>query len=181
MKKFILAVAVAISAICITACSKGASQALTGSYTYKTSGTVTLKTNLDDLDEEVRAALEKIGFKNNPATVELFPEQGQMHIQDSKDGDGRVIITFNDLLGNADIADGTVNGNQLTITGTPVKSAHLRDGTIKIGTGNVTYSGSGRKYDEVLIFSLVYGGSFTVSGIQMDILSSDVKCVAQKN
>lgn len=181
MRKIILAAATAFIAVLFAACTKDSSKSLIGSYTYKTSGTVTLQTNLDNLDEDVRAALEKLGFKNSPTTVELYPEQGQMHIQDSKAGDGKVVITFNDLLGNADVADGTVNEDRVTITGTPVKSVHLTDGTLKIGSGNVTFSGSGRKYDDVLIFDLVYEGSFTVSGVRMDILSSNVRCVAQKN
>lgn len=182
MKNTIISIALMLSALLLGACSKDSSSSLTGSYTYKTSGTVTLMaTQLAGLDAQTLAAYKAAGINVDPVVVGLYPEQGQLHIIDTDGSDGEVLITFNDLLGNADVADGKVSGSTLSITGTPVKAAQLTDGKDKIGAGMVQYSGQGRKYDDMLVIDIDYQGAFSVNDIPMTIISSDVHCVAQQN
>lgn len=170
---------VAISFL-FSGCSKECSRDLTGSYTYKTSGTVTLMpSQLVGLDEATLAQYRAMGISVDPVVIGLYPEQGQLHVVE-KDKD-KVMVTFNDILGNADVAEGTVSGNEITFAGISTKAAQVTDGTEKIGAGIVKYSGKGTKYEDMLVIELVYEGLFTVSEVSMTLLSSDVHCVAQYN
>lgn len=161
-------------------CSKDASDSITGSYTYKTSGTVTLMASqLAGLDAATLSAYRAAGINVDPVIVGLYPEQGQLHILDN--GDGSVVLTFNDILGNADVTTGRITGESLAIDGGDIKAARLTDGNEKIGAGMVVFTGTGKKYDDMLLIDLEYKGEFTVNGINMTVIGSDVNCVAQAN
>ncbi len=180
MKNRFIAAALAVSAIILCGCAKDGSKTITGTYTYKTSGTVTLMApQLAGLDAATLAAYKAAGINTDPVMVALYPEQGQMHV--IGDGDGKVIITFNDILGNADVTAGTVNGSSLTLEEGHTKTAQLTDGEEKIGGGVVAVSGSGEKYEDMLILDMEYKGTFSISGTSMTVVASDVHCVAQSN
>ena len=182
MKNKAIRTAIAVcAAVLISGCAKDKSLTVTGSYTYKTSGTVTLMASeLAGLDPaQLEAYAAATGTDVNPVQVGLYPEQGQMHIMN--DGNDKVIITFNDLLGNADVAEGKIDGSKVSISGAPVKSARLTDGKDKIGAGMVMYSGQGVKHEDMLIIDMQYLGEFTLNGIKMTVIDSDVHCVAQYN
>lgn len=177
-----MVMALITGALILGACSKESSKSLAGSYTYKTSGTVTLMASqLVGLDAATLAAYKAAGISTDPVMIGLYPEQGQLHIMKKDGSDSEAVITFNDILGNADVAQGTINGSTLTLAEGLRKSAQLTDGSDKLGAGIVAYSGTGRKYDDTLIIDLVYQGVFKVNGIDMTVVSSDVHCVAQAN
>lgn len=165
MKRFMMIAAAVAAAFVLASCSKDPARELLGSYTYKTSGTVTLVA-VDCADTLVAS---------------LSPEQGQLHIVRDGAGDGKVVVTFDDLLGNADIADGIVNGKQISLTGKTRKSIVLTDGILTFGSGQVDYSGAGRRYDDMLVLDLSYSGAFRMDGIDMVVIDSDVHCVARCN
>ncbi|MDO5443546.1 MAG: hypothetical protein Q4G10_07730 [Bacteroidia bacterium] len=180
MKKRIFVLALCLCALLTAGCTKDASKDIIGSYTYKTSGTVTLMaTQLIGLDEATLAMYRQMGINVDPVVVGLYPEQGQMHIIDTDNG--KVTVTFNDLLGNADVATGRVDGSVITLDEGQVKAAQLTDGSDKMGAGIVSYTGKGAKYDDMLIIDLEYQGQFTVQDVPMTVIASDVHCVAQQN
>lgn len=179
MKKIRMVSALLVSALILGSCAKDSSEKLEGSYTYKTSGSVTLMAkSLVGLDPATLSAYKAAGVNVDPVLVGLYPEQGQMHIVGCND---KFKITFNDILGNADVTDATVDRTSITIEGNPTKAAQLTDGKDKIGAGMVLYTGSGTKYDDMLIMDLQYQGEFSVNGVQMVVVASDVHCVAQSN
>jgi len=166
-------------AVVFASCSKDESRTIKGSYTYKTSGTVTLMPSaLAGLDAATLAAYSAAGVDVNPVSVGLTPEQGQMNILE--DGD-KMVVTFNNLLGNVDVAEASADGETLTIQGTPVKAVTLTDGETTLGSGIVSYTGGGKKIDDVLILDLTYTGVCSVSGVNMTVVASDVHCVAKSN
>ena len=180
MKTRLIAAALLAGAIILGGCSKDGASGMYGSYTYKISGTVVLlPTQLAGLDAATLAAYKAAGVSTDPVAVGLYPEQGQMHVLD--DGDGKVVITFNDLLGNAEIARGTVDGDTIHIDAGMTKAAQLTDGNEKIGAGMVKYSGNGTRYDDTLIIYLTYGGEFKVGDVPMTVVGGEVHCVAQAN
>lgn len=171
-----------VSCLLLQSCSGDGSQTLEGSYTYKTSGTVTLMaTQLAGLPDAQLEYLKSQGINVDPVVVGLYPEQGQMHILTEGMPKGQAKITFNDLLGNAVITEATIDGDSMTLKDGATKSAQLTDGNSKIGAGIVAYTGSGRKYDDMLLIDLEYQGVFTVNETQMTVVASDVHCVAQAN
>lgn len=180
IKFILLAVSLPLFMFLLSGCTKDSSTEIIGSYTYKTSGTVTLMpAQLAGLDAATLAQYKAMGIDVDPVVVGLYPEQGQLHVV--KSDDGNVLVTFNDLLGNADIAEGSLSGTALSFQGKTTKAAQLTDGVDKIGAGIVKYSGNGRKYDDMLLLDLEYQGAFTIDDVPMVLLSSDVHCVAQFN
>lgn len=178
MKRLLFAVALAVSALVLGSCDRDESSEIVGSYTYKTSGTVTVHIReLAEPDPENPDA-KRI---DTVVKVGLNPEQGQMHIVSTGE-DGAVKVTFNDIAGNVDVADARISGNSLTISGTPSKEVQFTvDKIIGIASGIVTYTGSGTKYDRTLITDLKYEGGFSNDKYEITIVDSEVHCVAQSN
>lgn len=182
MKRRFFMTALLICALIMGGCTKDSSTRIVNSYTYKISGTVTLMADqLIGLDAATLAAYKAAGVNVDPVVVGLYPEQGQLHIVEPKGSEGKIILTFNDLLGNADVAEGIYSGSKLTLAENQMKAVQLTDGKDKIGNGMVVYSGQGEKYDNMLVIDLTYSGKFTVNNIPMTAMSSDVHCVAQEN
>jgi len=179
MKWFKLLLMTMVVAVVASSCSKDGAGKITGTYTYKTSGTVTLMaTSLVGLDQATLAAYKASGVNVDPVTVGLYPEQGQMNVL--RDGDN-YMVTFNDLLGGAAVSSADIDGDTIKFDGSAIKSAQLTDGKDKLGAGVVMFGGEGRKIDDVIIFKLNYQGAFTLNGIPMTVVSSNVDCVAKKN
>lgn len=163
------------SALLLIGCSGIPDRLIPGSYTYKISGALTLlSSDAAGSDEEQGGSL----FKKEPESFEISPEQGQMHILE--DGDS-LIVTFNNILGNADVTSATLKNGTLKLSGKSTKSIQINEGGLRSWSGRVFYGGSGKRYDDMLILDLDYSGQITVSGKSMTIVSSDVKCVAQSN
>lgn len=168
----------AASAFILASCNKDESENLIGSYTYKTSGTV--KLHIRELAEPDPENPDDKQL-DTLVTVGLNPEQGQMHIVKSGDN-GAVKITFNDIAGNVDVADASIKGNSLTLSGTPSKEVQITvDKIISFASGIVTYSGSGQKYDKTFIANFKYEGGLSNSDYEISIVDSEVHCVAQSN
>ena len=182
MKKSIIkaATVLLLAANLFSSCSKDSSDSFAGTYTFKTSGTVTLMaTALVGLDDATLAAYKAAGVDVDPVTLGLYPEQGQLNVL--KDDDGSFVLTFNNILGNAEITSATLQDGTLTLCGTDTKAAQVTDGIDKIGAGIVAFSGTGRMLEDVLMLQMQYQGAFSVKDVPMTVVSSDVKCVAKKN
>lgn len=158
MKKTIRTAIVAFcAALALCGCSKS-KNSLPGSYTYKISGSLTLE---------------------GDSVVSLFPEQGQMHIIDC--GDGKAVVTFNDITGDAVVASATMDGNELTFDNAQKKSISTSDGTLKTGSTVVEWTGSGKLLDDMFIAGLKYSGE-AKSGLETKAITEcSIQCVAQKN
>ncbi|MBQ0025170.1 MAG: hypothetical protein KBT00_05555 [Bacteroidales bacterium] len=174
-----------LSALLLSGCSKDESKSLTGSYTYTVSGTLTLKaTSLTGIDEqEIASIKEKLGidFTVQPVTMGLCPEQGQMHIVNDGNGTNTVTVTFNELFGDSSVASGTTDGSSISLTGKAPKSVKVTDGMIPVGSGLVTFSGTGRKDESTLILDLAYEGDIRIGAVHFDVISSEVHCTSQAN
>ena len=153
-------------------CQESDLDIMAGSYTYKTSGIVGL----------LPTQLIGTGLPVDTTWVALTPEQGQINIA-RKDADkSLMLVTWNDITGNACSTDAVLEGDELTLTLTPnTKTATLTDGKDTLGGGVVKYSGTATLYDNMLIFSLQYQGSFTISSTPMTIVGSKIECIAKAN
>lgn len=183
MKIRLFAAALAAGAILFGGCTKDASKEIIGSYSYKTSGTLTLVESVyAAMTSEELAAAKENGEKIDTVIIGLIPEQGQMHILQAEGQEGRIIVTFNDILGNADITGGSYSGTGVTLDEGSSKTIYLtEDGAIRLGSGIVSYSGKGSKLEDMLLIDLIYEGEVRMIGTDMTIIESDVHCVAQHN
>lgn len=166
----LIAFALLSSAFLFSGCTKDASRSVIGSYTYKISGTLTL---VDD------AAVSPV--EEDYVVVEIPTEQGQMHIMDEGSVAGGIIITFNDILGNADVAYGTLNGGNLSLNPGNKKYFRFSNGLLPEYSGTLDYTGQGTKRDDMLVVGIVYGGKLSQCGKSMTVVESNVNCVARHN
>lgn len=159
-----------------TACDKDVRQ-FTGTYSSKTSGLLTLhKTSTGGLGADT-------------LTVSLTPESGQMRISEIKDDpDGyNLLVSVNLLGGDALSFRAKAKDGQITLETTPHEHfVQARDGSNSSSSSNqmtlsVTTGGTGRLYDDVIVFSLDYRGGGTYNRSDYVIAESRVDCIATAN
>ncbi len=161
--------ALLLAGVCaLAACQKEPANGFTGTYTYKTSGTVVLESREEDPAER------------HTVTLNLVNEEGQMTLAEQA-GD-KILVACNAIGGDAYSFTATVDEDDtLLIGGTPHKSIAVKSASLTVGHGNVSFGGSAKRYDDVLTFSIDYTGSVSLAGIEMDIIDSEVEILAKKN
>lgn len=173
--------ALMVGVLALAACSKDDVKSFEGRYSYKISGKVALlPTEYVNASPEQKQMMEAMGLKFTETWVPLYPEQGQMHINIKDKDEDLVIVTFNDIFANVCTATAVVDDEMISFNESE-KTAVLTDGTSKIASGFVAYSGSGRKYGNQLLISLEYSGNFVLDGTPMTVVDSVVDCVATEN
>ena len=178
MKTYIkkLALGLSLALIALTSCEKEGVEMYEGFYSYKLSGTVTvdklLIENIDLPETEPAEPAEPV-----EATLPLISESGQMNVL--KKGADSLIITMNAIGGDVLVIDACVKGNDLEISEFS-RVVKVEDGSRTVSL-NCTVSGSGKKYDDVIIMDLGYLGQGSSTLYDYSIKSSSVKCVAKVN
>ncbi len=169
MKKYLICfVAILLGVGTLTSCQKDPAANLAGTYTYKTSGSVTVQPKEDYTGEETSF------------TFDLVNEEGQMTLV--QEGENHLLVACNALAGDAytytlDVDD----EGEVETEGHPRKSITVKPLSLPIGHGNVEFEAEGKLYGDVLIFSTKYAGTITVAGFEMDIIDSKVETVAKRN
>lgn len=172
MKKYLITLICSLLAL---SCAKEGTKLYTGSYSFKTSGSITLS-----------------GAGDGNMTLNLPTESGIMDIVETDREAGEMIVTMNVLGGDILIFDATAREDGIvlkpmkryigiTLPGTDSGSTILGSG---IGTykGEISISGRGKRYDDLIIFNLVYDGKLSFDdGEDLSISGSDVRCRAKKN
>jgi len=169
MKTNLICTAAFLAGICaLQGCQKDPMNDLTGTYTYKTSGTVTVETRAENPEEK------------RTYTLNLANEEGQMTLVGQTSV--KLFVACNAIGGEAYTFTLLRDENEnLEITGSPNKAVSVKSSSLPVGSGNVTFGGSGKLYDDVLSFNCKYTGVITIAGTEMDITGSDVEIVAKKN
>lgn len=149
----------------ITSCEKQGVALYEGYYSYKTSGSVEVERTLIESSEK------------SEETLSIVSENGQMNIL--KNGDNKLIITMNAIGGDVVVLDAEVVDKELVISEFS-RMVKIEDGSRTVSL-NCKVSGSGKKYDNVIILDLNYSGSGTSTIYNYKVKSSSVKCVAKVN
>lgn len=167
MKK-ILSIA-ALLLMMLSACTQLPTDPFTGSYTFKTSGTVTVEVTAD-------VPIQGVDPVNlGPNVYDLTPEIGRMDIKAR--GNETMLVTMNVLGGDVFVfeAELTPGGFRLLPT-----TRTLRVGLLP--ELQVTVSGEAFILDGLLNVKLVYSGErMVISSLTYTITTSNVVCVATKN
>lgn len=157
----------ALLLLILSACTQLPTDPYTGSYTFKTSGTVTVVVSADVSDEDP--------VKLDPKVYDLTTEVGRMDIKAR--GNDTMLVTMNVLGGDVYVFDAelTPGGFRLLPSNRTLRVGSLPD-------FQVTVSGEAFILDGLLNVNLVYSGSRTVlPSINYTITASNVVCVASKN
>lgn len=158
-----------------TACDKDVRQ-FKGAYSSKTSGSLVLR-------KAISAEQDSLLLPDT-LTVSLSPESGQMRISEIKDDqDGyNLLVSVNLLGGDALSFRAKADGDDITLETTPHErylQANI-SGNLKMTLG-VTTGGSGRIYDDVIVFALDYQGGGHYLNVPYVIIDSHVDCIATSN
>ena len=168
-----MALGIALALIVLGSCEKEGVDLYEGYYSYKLSGSVTVEKTLIEAAE--------IPDTETPEPVEaklaLISENGQMNVL--KKGADSLIITMNAIGGDVLVLDACVKDNDLEISEFS-RIVKVEDGSRSISL-NCTASGSGKKYDEIIILEFSYLGEGSSTLYDYSIKSSSVKCVAKLN
>lgn len=180
MNTYIKKVALGLSfaLIALTSCEKEGVEMYEGFYSYKLSGTVTVdKEFVDTAEEPVDPEQPAEPSEPIEATLALIAESGQMNVL--KTGADSLVITMNAIGGDVLVIDACVKDNNLEIKEFS-KIVKCEDGNRTVSL-NCTVSGSGKKYDDVIIMDFSYLGEGSSTFYNYSIKSSSVKCVAKVN
>ena len=155
----------ALSLSILSACTQLPTDPYTGSYTFKTSGTVTVVVSADVSD----------AVKLDAKVYDLTTEVGRMDIKAR--GNDTMLVTMNVLGGDVYVFDAELTPGGFRLL---PSTRTLRVGTLP--EFQVTVSGEAFILDGLLNVNLVYSGSRTVlPSINYTITDCNVVCVASKN
>ena len=159
----------------LCSCSKEGTALFKGNYSFKTSGTISAR----QISEPADTLLP------SDVTIKLATESGQMDIT-PRDGDA-MLVSMNVTGGDMLVYDATVDGDDLIV------SQDTRSMVLTFPSGeesqvltptvraDVAVSGSGHRYDNIILFKFTYSGTFQVGDTEYEIYSSDIDCRAKLN
>lgn len=112
----------------------------------------------------------------------LSPESGQMHILGA--GGNKVKVTMNVTGGNPAVFDGEASDQSVSLS--PIKrQIGIMPDNDESDAKSISYllsvEGSGRKFENMILFSLDYRGRYYSDDLSGDISCSNVNCIATKN
>ena len=154
----------------LSGCKAEGTAAFKGDYSFKTGGYITVSGTYTDW----RGSRDTTFIRN------LVPESGQMHLlQDTEEQ--KMVVTMNITGGDPVVFSASLDGEQLVLT--PLLRSVLvfpkfGDDALRY---NLTVGGTGRKYDQTIVFEMNYSGDFSMDGLKGTVTSSKVHCIATKN
>ena len=154
----------------LSGCKTEGTAAFKGDYSFKTGGYITVSGTYTDW----RGSRDTTFIRN------LVPESGQMHLlQDTEEQ--KMVVTMNITGGDPVVFSASLDGEQLVLT--PLLRRVLvfpkfGDDALRY---NLTVGGTGRKYDQTIVFEMNYSGDFPMDGLKGAVTSSKVHCIATKN
>ncbi len=197
--------AVAVILLVACSCEKEGAQRFKGNYTFKTGGTLTVKTlaaadepadpenqtdgpgesdGRTDPEGPAENEGENSGSAEELSTVPIISESGQMDIIVADKASGDMIVTMNILGGTVVTFNATADGKILNIIPfsrqVTLNPANYSADTLR-PAADVEICGYGERYDNIIIFRLEYKGNYTFAGKEYEITDSSIDCVAKQN
>lgn len=197
---FILLIATAI----LGACSKDGVAVYAGYYSFKTGGTVDIRGKVYDISRDTTSIdtivnnykvtgrevhdttykyhiiRDTLGSRDTSFLRHLVAESGQMHIL--KDSGDEMILTMNITGGDPVVFTAKCEDGQLTLSPTRrmvgIRPGDDDDDNVSC---DLTVSGTGRRYDNMILFRLFYAGKYSYDGLDGVIYDSRVDCIATEN
>lgn len=171
--KVITAIVLLLTAL--SSCSKEGSSLFKGNYSFKTSGTICAR----QISEPADTLLP------SDVTIKLTTESGQMDIT-PENGDA-MLVTMNVTGGDMIVYEARVDGEDLIIS-QDTRNILLNfpgneesQAMSSMVRADIDISGSGHRYDNIILFKFNYEGEFLVGDTRYEIYSSDIDCRAKLN
>lgn len=167
MKQIAKIFAAAMMVCAAASCSKEGAELFEGSWSFKTSGTV---------------SLVPVGPDGTPlaeaVTLPLKSESGQMTVVGT--GDDEMILTMNIIAGDVYVFDAEAHEDEFVLEAEPkvVGVTVSADETVYAA---VQASGEGERYGDMIIIEWDYTGGSVMDGLTYVITDSRVETVAKLN
>ena len=190
-------------ALMLCSCDKEGAAVFEGNYSFKTGGSLdatgkvydikydtigvdTLiydytvgEVTLHDTVYRYHTQNDTISSRDTVVTLHLVAESGQMHILRAEGND--MIVTMNVTGGDPVVMDAVVADGVITLNPTrrmvPVRE-WINEGQTYF---DMTVSGSGKRYDNMVLFDLTYEGTYNYAGFEGVVTGSRVNCIATEN
>lgn len=174
MKKFIAILTVALAFV---SCQKTGVNFFKGNYSFKTSGYIYVA---EGPDSEIR-------------TINLPNEAGQMDITVIDAAAGKMLVTMNVTGGEMIVYYAHTDGDDLVLEPKHRVTSYshddfsfefddkITDFEAKSIEADYIASGVGRKYDNIILFNMIYEGTYTIDDTVYHIVGGDVACRAKVN
>ncbi|MCQ2115000.1 MAG: hypothetical protein MJZ07_02215 [Bacteroidales bacterium] len=163
MKKLLkTAMTLALAAVTLAGCQKEGVNRFKGNYSFKTSGTLTVQSDEED---------------SEPFTLSLGNESGQMDVTVVDGKEGQLLITMNVLGGDMVVYYCSAEGKDLILE---ESARHLTFASLPVPL-DVTASGEGQRYENILLLNLRYEGEYRANDRTYTIVDSDIVCRAKLN
>lgn len=201
MKRFI---AFAAAVLAMSACSKEYTKQFRGYYSFKTGGSVEISGKIYTVKEDTvkidtiphtislgpltfrdttynyHVKLDTIASRDTTVTRHIVAESGQMHILEN--GTDRMKVTMNITSGDPVVFEAVAGGDNITLS--PVKRyiTVSKDGGVGLPSRCwMDVGGSGKRYENMIIFNMTYQGDYNFEGIEGTVSKSEINCIATPN
>lgn len=173
MKNPIIVLMAACSLLVVPACQKSGSDLYTGHYSFKTGGYV-------EIDGTVSHLLDSV-VRDTTIVRYLSNGSGQMHVV--KAGGDSLKVTMNFIGGAPLVFDAAVTPDALVLAPTQSRMEFYKDNSLLSGDATipVTLSGTGHRYENMLIIDLDLRGEYESNQFEGSISTSHVNCIAVQN
>lgn len=176
MKKTLCAAALMLAVLC--SCTKEGAKRFEGYYSYKLSGTVSLKAVEEETDESSDGT---VTVAPDELTLSLNPESGQMNILTRDNDSGEMLVTMNAVGGDVTTFEAVASGKQISFSETQ-KRVSFETSSISTRSCTLTLSGDGEKLDDVIVISFkAVSGEYSYLGRKYEVTDSKIECVAKSN
>lgn len=166
MKRVVFVCIVSLLMLSVS-CSKEGPGRFEGSWSFKTSGTLTV------------ASKDSEGNVTGVLPVSFVTEAGQMHVV-RKEDEEEMLVTMNVIGGDVVAYQAVASGKELSLLASARRLA-LNVGDMTVVHPIVMAEGTGKRYDDVLVIEFQFSGSIEVGNVTYEIIGSDVECVAVQN
>ena len=194
---------IAVAGLCLCACAQKGPTTFRGWYSFKTGGSLDFngkvyltKPDTVGVDTTVRTITiagfpvtdtvytyrtveDTVAVRDTFVTRRIVTESGQMHIL-RQDGDS-LVITMNITGGDPVVMGGRANGNDITVGKTRRFVPVFDSNNVLFKMVDMTVSGSGKRYDNMVILDFFYEGEYSEEGFDGTVSESRVNCIATEN
>ena len=173
-RKYLFLAAVAAVLMVASSCEREGTSRFKGNYTYNMSGTVTVQRDTVSLTGELAG--------RDTLVMNLASEVGQMDILEADRSGGKMIMTMRSISGQVTVADAVASGKMLDFEPF-VKTVSLSFSNLSMlkTDMDVTFTGYGEKYSDVVVFRIKALGEKKSAGNVYKIIGSDIEWVARLN
>lgn len=160
----------------LSSCSKEGTALYKGNYSFKTSGSICARQITEPADTLLPSDI----------TIKLATESGQMDI--TPRGGDAMLVTMNVTGGDMLVYDAKVGSEEDLLITPKTRRITLdfpssEESRIKPLTfdAELSISGLGHRYDNIVLFKFTYGGKFQIGDTEYEIYASDIDCRAKLN